>query len=98
MLRVIVPEEQYRDDDERERKPVLEFHYLTPPFMSPSGPVHPREANSQLPRAIIPTTVNVIANANTIGWSSSVIFTLSLHHLTFPLAVTCTSQGGKAFP
>lgn len=52
--------------DKRDSENVLQFH-ITPPFTSPSGPVQLREANSQLSTAIIPTTVNVIAKANTSG-------------------------------
>jgi hypothetical protein len=61
-----MPDEKNSDDRESQAKPVLEFH-MTPPFMSPKGPVHPRLANAQEITAPIPMTVKVIANANTNG-------------------------------
>jgi len=66
MLTVIVPDIQRTYGKHREENPVPEFH-ITPPFTSPSGPVHFIEAKPHERRAIIPITVKVIANANTSG-------------------------------
>jgi hypothetical protein len=54
----------YRKDGEE--KQMAQFH-ITPPLTNPSGPVHFSEAKAQLRSAIIPITVNVIANAKING-------------------------------
>jgi hypothetical protein len=66
MRGIVVPDVKrtYREDEKE--NPMAKLH-ITPPLTSPSGPVHFNEANAQLRSAIMPTTVNVIANAKTNG-------------------------------
>jgi hypothetical protein len=66
VLAVRVPNVQCADEEDGQKHQIAEFH-ITPPFTSPSGPVHPREVNTHESSAIIPITVKVIAKAKTNG-------------------------------
>jgi hypothetical protein len=66
VLLVVVEQVQCANRDQGNKDPVLQFH-ITPPFTRPSGPVQPNEWKAQPNTAVIPITVNVIANAKTIG-------------------------------
>jgi hypothetical protein len=68
VLLIRVEHEQRANQEYGQENPVFELHfYITPPFTSPSGPVQWRVANSHPSIAVIPITVNVIANAKTSG-------------------------------
>jgi hypothetical protein len=62
-----VSDVQYANNGETEKNHVLDFHWTTPPFTRPSGPVHLRLVNIHDSKAIHAITNSVMTNENTRG-------------------------------
>jgi hypothetical protein len=63
----IVEQEQRSNKKDAKHYPVLNLHFVAPPFTRPSGPVHPSDINIHAASAEIAHTPAVITRRKTSG-------------------------------